>query len=88
METEDSTEYNDMQPATTEHSHAHNSGIIREFALNSKAQKLLTNVKVTWRHNFLTSSFEGRGEVMLLCSIHGKLHNIQTLMEKERTSSV
>ena len=88
METEDSTAHNDMQPTATEHSHAHNSGIIREFALNGKAQKLLTNVKVTWRHDSLTSSFEGRGEVVLLCSIRGKLHNIQKMMEKERTLSV
>ena len=70
-----------------EPSHAHNSGIIREFALNSKAQKLLTNLKVTWRQDSFTSSFEGRGEVVLLYSIRGKLHNIQNAMEKEGTSS-
>ena len=70
-----------------ERSHAHNSGIIREFALNSKAQKLLTNLKVTWRQDSFTSSFEGRGEVVLLYSIRGKLHNIQNAMEKEGTSS-
>ena len=123
LETEDSTAHKDMQPTTTEHSHAHNSGershphnsgershahnsgkpshphncgepshtqnsgIIREFALNSKAQKLLTNLKVTWRQDSFTSSFEGRGEVVLLYSIRGKLHNIQNAMEKEGTSS-
>ena len=70
-----------------EPSHTQNSGIIREFALNSKAQKLLTNLKVTWRQNLFTSSFEGRGEVVLLYSIRGKLHNIQNAMEKEGTSS-
>ena len=70
-----------------ERSHAQNSGIIREFALNSKAQKLLTNLKVTWRHDSFTSSFEGRGEVVLLYSIRGKLHNIQNAMEKKGTSS-
>ena len=70
-----------------EPSHTQNSGIIREFALNSKAQKLLTNLKVTWRQDSFTSSFEGRGEVVLLYSIRGKLHNIQNAMEKEGTSS-
>ena len=70
-----------------EPSHTQNSGIIREFALNSKAQKLLTNLKVTWRQGSFTSSFEGRGEVVLLYSIRGKLHNIQNAMEKEGTSS-
>ena len=88
MEAEDSTAHYRMQRITTEHSYAHSSGIIREFALNSKAQKLLTNVQVTLRHDSLTSSFEGRGEVELFCSIHGKLHNIQKVMEKERTLSV
>lgn len=105
LEREDSTAHKDMQPTTTEcshahnsgersrahnsgePSHAHNSGIIREFALNSKAQKLLTNLKVAWRQDSFTSSFEGRGEVVLLYSIRGKLHNIQNAMEKEGTSS-
>ena len=122
LEREDSTAHKDMQPTTTEPSHAHNSGqpshahnsgqpshahnvgecshahnngeplhahnsgIMREFALNSKAQKLLTNLKVTWRQDSFTS-FEGRGEIVLFYSIRGKLHNIQNAMEKEGTSS-
>ena len=95
LEREDSTAHKDMQSTATEPSYAHNSGqpshphysgIIREFALNSKAKKLLTNLKVTWRHDSFTSSFEGRGEVVLLYSIRGKLHNIQNAME-EGTSS-
>lgn len=83
--------HNSREPSHTQNSgqpsHPHYSGIIREFALNSKAKKLLTNLKVTWRHDSFTSSFEGRGEVVLLYSIRGKLHNIQNAMEKEGTSS-
>ena len=89
--TEPSHTHNSGEPSRAhnsgEPSHTQNSGIIREFALNSKAQKLLTNLKVTWRQGSFTSSFEGRGEVVLLYSIRGKLHNIQNAMEKEGTSS-
>jgi len=49
----------EMEPTVLEHSHnLNNDGILSEFALNSKAQKMVTNVKVVWRSD--SSVVEGR----------------------------
>ena len=65
----------EMEPTVLEQSHnLNNDGILSEFALNSKAQKMVTNVKVVWRSD--SSVVEGRGEVVFLSSVGGKLHNM------------
>jgi len=64
-----------LEPTVLEQSrNLNNDGILSEFALNSKAQKMVTNVKVVWRSN--SSVVEGRGEVVFLSSVGGKLHNM------------
>ena len=66
--------------------HPNIDGILSEFALNSKAQKLVTNVEVLWRSD--SSMVEGRGEVVLLCSAGGRLHNMRDDAEEFQAAAL